>query len=65
MGALDLAKEVYKEMRNMSIKPSNVTYSILIKLYGKGRQIERALDILEEMKQANVAPGMIVYTCLI
>jgi pentatricopeptide repeat protein len=37
-------------MKALNIKPSNVTYSILIKVYGKGRQLDKALSVLDEMK---------------
>lgn len=52
-------------MKNLSIKPSNVTYSILIKIYGKDKNLDKALAILDEMKSNGVKPGLIVYTCLI
>ena len=52
-------------MVEQRIKPSNVTFSILIKIYGKSRQLEKALNVLEEMKGAGVRPGLIVFTCLI
>lgn len=32
-----MALKVYQNMRILKIKPSNVTYSILIKVYGKQR----------------------------
>ena len=52
-------------MRNLRIKPSNVTFSILVKIYGKQRSLNKALGVLEEMKKEGVRPGLIVYTCLI
>ena len=52
-------------MRNLRIKPSNVTFSILVKIYGKQRNLNKALGVLEEMKKEGVRPGLIVYTCLI
>jgi pentatricopeptide repeat protein len=52
-------------MRTLRIKPSNVTYSILIKIYGKQRNLNKALGILDDMKKEGVRPGLIVYTCLI
>jgi len=52
-------------MQSMQIKPSNVTYSILVKLYSKMKDLTKALQLLDLMKQTNVKPGLIVYTCLI
>ena len=40
---LDMAMQVHKRMVEQNIKPSNVTYSILIKIYGKGRKLGKAL----------------------
>ena len=60
-----MALKVYQNMRTLRIKPSNVTYSILIKIYGKQKNLGKALGILEEMKKEGVKPGLIVYTCLI
>jgi pentatricopeptide repeat protein len=52
-------------MKVLRIKASNVTYSILIKIYGKQRNLNKALAVLEEMKREGVRPGLIVYTCLL
>ncbi len=32
---VEMALKVYENMQALQIKPSNVTYSILIKIYGK------------------------------
>ena len=59
------ALNIYNFMQQDHIKPSNVTYSILIKLFSNQGDVDKALAILNEMKQANLKPGLIVYTCLI
>ena len=59
------ALNIYNLMQQDKIKPSNVTYSILIKLFSNQGDVDKALAILNEMKQANLKPGLIVYTCLI
>ncbi|KAL4473964.1 hypothetical protein ABPG72_000326 [Tetrahymena utriculariae] len=56
---------LYQKMRQDNIQPSNVTYSILIKLNSAQDKIDEALNILQEMKKFNIKPGLIVYTCLI
>jgi len=61
----DKALEIYNDMKELKISPSNVTYSILIKLFASNRKEEKALQLLDEMKANNVKPGVIVYTCLI
>ena len=62
---LEKALIVYSDMEKNQIKKSNVTYSILIKLYANNQQEEKALKILDEMVKSNIKPGIIVYTCLI
>jgi len=58
--------EIIEDMKSNKIALSNVTYSIIIKLYSRSNEkIEKVFEIVEEMKQKNVFPGLIVYTCLI
>jgi pentatricopeptide repeat protein len=52
-------------MKKLKIKASNVTYSILAKIYQKMGQIDKSLSILDEMKSEGVKPGVFVYTCMI
>jgi len=52
--------KLFTEMKSNNIKPSNVTFSILIKLYGNHNQIEKALDVLELMKDTGVKPSAVV-----
>ena len=59
------ALNVYNDMTKNQVKKSNVTYSILVKLYANNKMVEKALQLLEEMIQNNIKPGIIVYTCLI
>jgi pentatricopeptide repeat protein len=42
-----------------------VTYSILIKIYGRAKMLDKALEVIQEMKKNKITPGNIVYTCLI
>jgi pentatricopeptide repeat protein len=62
---LDKALIVYADMEKNQIKKSNVTYSILVKLYANNGKEEKALQILDEMIASGIKPGIIVYTCLI
>jgi len=64
-GNFDRALAVYQDMKNSNIQGSNVTYSILVKLYANNKMEEKALQILDEMVSKNIKPGIIVYTCLI
>ena len=59
------ALEVYRDMQSHNVKGSNVTYSILVKLYTNQGENEKAFTLLDEMRKNGVKPGIIVYTCLI
>jgi len=64
-GNLEKAALIYNDMKAKNISRSNVTYSILIKLYSNARQEDKALGLLDEMVSNGIKPGLIVYTCLI
>lgn len=53
------------DMAKYKIPFSNYTYSILIKLYAKKKQVDKAINLLNEMKQKGIQPGVIVFTCLL
>lgn len=56
---------LYKMMVEDNVKPSNVTYSILIRLHNNTQQLDKGLELLNQMKNDGLRPGLIVYTCLI
>jgi len=60
-----MALKCYRNMKKLKIKPSNVTYSILAKIYQKMGEIDKALGILDDMKTEGVKAGVFVYTCMI
>jgi pentatricopeptide repeat protein len=62
---LERAMSVYEDMKANNVKRSNVTYSILVKLYANAKMEDKALQILSEMQENGIKPGIIVYTCLI
>ena len=62
---LEMALKCYSNMKKLKIKASNVTYSILAKIYQKLGQIDKSLGILDEMQAVGVKPGVFVYTCMI
>ncbi len=62
---LGMALTVYEDMKANMVKRSNVTYSILVKLYANSKMEDKALQLLEEMVASGIKPGIIVYTCLI
>lgn len=64
-GNFDMAMTIYEDMQKNNVSSSNVTYSILVKLYANNKMEDKALQVLNEMVSKNIKPGIIVYTCLI
>lgn len=62
---VQIVDSLIKDMKTYKIKMSNYTYSILIKLFTKAKDADRALNCYEDMKSNNVKPGVIVFTCLL
>jgi pentatricopeptide repeat protein len=44
---MDLADEVLKDFEAYKIKPSNFTLGILVKMYGRRKQLDKAFEIVE------------------
>jgi len=60
-----LCEQVIYEMVDAGINPSNYSASILVKLYGRRRDLVAAFRILEEMPvKYHFRPNVAVYTCL-
>jgi len=60
-----LCEEIVCNMVEAGIKPSNYSASILVKLYGRCRDLDAAFRILEEMPvKYHFRPNVAVYTCL-
>ncbi|KAH6789248.1 hypothetical protein C2S51_004254 [Perilla frutescens var. frutescens] len=56
-----------KEMKETGIKPSIVTYGIMIKYLCKLRRLDEALEVLEKMRdgEAGIEPDIVLYNTLI
>lgn len=52
-------------MRSANLLMTEISYSIMIKMYGKQAKIEKAFGLLEELKSKKMNAGVILYTCLI
>jgi len=60
-----LCEQVIADMVEAGVAPSNYSASILIKLYGRCRDLDTALKIMEEMpKKYGFRPNTAVFTCL-
>eukprot|EP00933_Yihiella_yeosuensis_P026458 TRINITY_DN20523_c1_g2_i1.p1 TRINITY_DN20523_c1_g2~~TRINITY_DN20523_c1_g2_i1.p1 ORF type:complete len:1006 (+),score=272.65 TRINITY_DN20523_c1_g2_i1:73-3018(+) len=57
---------VFQEMIQSRVPPSNITFSILVKLHCEGGQLDAAFQLVEEMyPKYRCMPGRIVYTVLL
>lgn len=60
------AEEVLGEMRAIGMAPTQATISILVKMYGKARMLDKAIDLSNSVeREYGMKPNLHVYTCLI
>jgi len=60
------AEEIFGDMINIGVSPTNVTTSIMVKMYGKAKQLDKAIDVSQLVEATfGVKPNLYVYTCLI
>merc|ERR1719213_777862 len=63
---LEDAMNLYTEMKQANVLPSNFTLCTLVKLLGRARRLEQAFSIVEELSAKNgLKPNIQVFTCLI
>jgi pentatricopeptide repeat protein len=61
----DLADEVLADMERLNVMPSNFTLGIVVKMYGRRRQLGKAFEAFEEIPRRNgFQPNQQVRTCL-
>lgn len=56
----DKAFEFFKQMKSLGVRPNVVTYNTLLRAqraYGKFSEVQRALAVYEEMREAGYAPN--------
>jgi pentatricopeptide repeat protein len=54
-----------QRMKADGVEPNTVTYSTLIFALGKGGQLARAFDVLDDMEAAGCTPNVVTYASLI
>jgi len=60
-----LCEQVISDMEDAGVSPSNYSASILIKLYGRCKDLVAAFKVLDEMpRKYGFRPNTAVYTCL-
>ena len=48
-------------MQQQGVVPDIITYSALISTFGEGKQLERALEIVDQIQQQGIVPDVITY----
>ncbi|KAI7984241.1 putative pentatricopeptide repeat-containing protein [Camellia lanceoleosa] len=60
------AEGFFEEMRQMGVKPDLVSYNCLIDVYCKGREIDKAYNVIDKkMREEDILPDVISYTSII
>lgn len=60
-----LAIEGYKYSMMHSVTPNEVTFGIMVKVFGFARKLEKAFELLDLMKVYHMKPSIIIFTNLI
>ncbi|XP_074368926.1 pentatricopeptide repeat-containing protein At5g02830, chloroplastic [Apium graveolens] len=56
------AKALMHEMKALGLSPNQISWSILIDIFGASRNVKGAMQILSSMRQAGIQPDVIAYT---
>jgi len=64
-GRMDLADIILEDMDRYGVVPSNFTLAILVKMYGRRKQLHKALEVVKELPARHgFLPNAQVWTCL-
>lgn len=55
----------YQEVMMKNVTPNEITFGIMIKIYGFARELQKAFDLLELMEVYDIRPSIIIFTNLI
>eukprot|EP00746_Dinoflagellata_sp_MGD_P135158 gnl/MRDRNA2_/MRDRNA2_69107_c0_seq1.p1 gnl/MRDRNA2_/MRDRNA2_69107_c0~~gnl/MRDRNA2_/MRDRNA2_69107_c0_seq1.p1 ORF type:complete len:220 (+),score=56.74 gnl/MRDRNA2_/MRDRNA2_69107_c0_seq1:29-661(+) len=62
----DFADKLIANMQSYNITPSNFTLTILVKMWGQSKQLDKAFAVIEDMpKKYGFQANCMVFTCLI
>lgn len=65
-GRLADCERIFDEMCALGMRPTHVTISILVKMYGRAKMLSSAIAVADRMeKEYGETPNLHVYTCLI
>ncbi|KAG2697754.1 hypothetical protein I3760_07G119900 [Carya illinoinensis] len=59
------AEGFFGEMREIGVIPDVVSYNCLVDVYCKGREVDKAYNVVEKMRSEDITPDAITYTSLI
>merc|ERR1719386_262561 len=58
--------EIFQEMMADKVTVSNITFSIMVKLYASANRLDQALDLVKRMEpEFKIKPSNIVFSCLV
>lgn len=60
-----LGIKIFEQSDLHKIRPNEVTFGIMIKVYGFARKVDKAFELIPVMKAYGIPPSIIVYTNLI
>jgi len=58
-------ERILREMKEAEIKPSVITYGIIMKLYANKKDLGKATELFYEMIEKGISPSIIIYQLLI
>jgi len=59
------AESIFKEMKELEISASVITYSIILKGHANHGKLEEATELFNKMKLNNIKPNEVIYDCLL
>lgn len=60
-----LAEDGYKFTMMQGVEPNEITFGIMVKVFGFARNLENAFDLLDLMEVYGIKPSIIIFTNLI
>ena len=57
--------QAYHNAMMKNLKPNEVTFGIMIKIYGISRELDKAFELLDLMQAYDITPSIVIYTNLI
>ncbi|KAL5721420.1 hypothetical protein ACHQM5_005071 [Ranunculus cassubicifolius] len=64
-GKLHFASQIYERMLSSGVSPSIQTYNTMISVYGRGRKLDKAVEMLNVARSLNVILDDKTYTNMI